>query len=332
MKQLIAILSTAAFLFGANYNISVIKPKEGAAVTQKEFFAKTIYKEAATKDITLRFSGYIEKIYTNEKYKTVGKGTPLFEIYSPEILALKEELIKTAEYAQSSKSFGDETFSKTAQSLLESAKQRLLLLGVSQSEIDKTISSKTASKTIKIYSPYYGTVIEKSVFAGSFVEVGKPIMRIADTSSLWLEVKIYESDIPNIKRGALLNVSFVGAQKSYKAQIEQILPEVNDKDRSLTARATIANDGALAANMFGKAKVQNKDQKALILPKTAVLDKGKKQFVFIKNGKKFEPQEVTAKKIDAQNYKILDGLSSSDEVANDALFLLDSDAKINGLY
>ena len=65
MKQLIAILSTAAFLFGANYNISVIKPKEGDAVTQKEFFAKTTYKEAATKDITLRFSGYVEKIYTN---------------------------------------------------------------------------------------------------------------------------------------------------------------------------------------------------------------------------------------------------------------------------
>jgi Cu(I)/Ag(I) efflux system membrane fusion protein len=332
MKKILLVVSIAAAMYGANYKISTIKAKETTLSFQKEFFAKTSYKESSIKDITLKFSGYVEKIYVNEKYQSVKKGSLILEIYSPEILALKEELIKTAEYAEKSKSFDDDTFSKTAAALLETAKQRLLLLGVSKSEIERTIASKTASRTTQIYSPYYGIVVEKSVFAGSFVEASKPILKLADTSSLWAEVKIYESDIPLVKKGATLVLNFAGAQKSYKAKIEQILPQIDDKDRSLTARATISNDGSLVANMFAKAKIEAKSQKALILPKTAVLDKGKKQFVFVKTDKKFEPQEVIAKKIDANNYMILDGLSDGDEVANDALFLLDSDAKINGLY
>lgn len=332
MKKLLLALSIAAATYGANYKISTVKAKETTLSPQKEFFAKTSYKDSSVKDITLKFSGYVEKVYVGEKYQNLKKGSLVLEIYSPEILALKEELIKTAEYAEKSKTFDDDTFSKTAAALLESAKQRLLLLGVQKSEIDRTIASKTASRTVQVHSPYYGTVVEKSVFAGSFVEAGKPILKLADTSSLWAEVKIYESDIPLAKRGATVVLNFAGAPKTYRAKIEQILPEVSDKDRSLTARATLSNDGSLAANMFAKARIEEKGQKALILPKTAVLDKGKKQFVFVKVDKRFEPQEVVAKKIDANNYRILDGLSDGDEVANDALFLLDSDAKINGLY
>ncbi len=332
MKKILLFLSIAALVYAANYKISTIKAKETTLSPQKEFFAKTSYKDSSIKDITLKFSGYVEKIYVNEKYQSVKKGSLLMEIYSPEILALKEELIKTAEYAEKSKTFDDDTFSKTAAALLETAKQRLSLLGVSKSEIEKTIASKTASRTTQIYSPYNGIVVEKSVFAGSFVEASKSILKLADTSSLWAEVKIYESDIPLAKKGASVVLNFAGAQKSYRAKIEQILPEINDKDRSLTVRATLSNDGSLVANMFAKAKIEQKGQKALILPKTAILDKGKKQFVFVKAGSSFEPQEVVAKKIDANNYRILDGLSDGDEVANDALFLLDSDAKINGLY
>jgi len=332
MKKLFLALALAALSYGANYKISTVKVSETSVVPQKEFFAKTSYKEALIKDITLKFSGFIEKISVSEKYQSVSKGSLLFEVYSPEILALKEELIKTAEYAEKSKSFEDDTFAKTAKSLLESAKQRLLLLGVSKSEIDKTISSKTASRTVSVYSPYYGVVVEKSVFGGSFVEAGKPLLRLGDTSVLWVDVKIFESDIPTLKKGSTLVLNFSGATKTYKAKIEQILPEINEKDRSLTARATLSNDGHLVANMFAKARIESKGTKMLTLPKTAVLEKGKKQFVFVKVDKKFEPLEITAKKIDANNYQVLDGITAGEEVANDALFMLDSDAKINGLY
>ena len=332
MKKILLIMMIIVTAYGQNYKISTVKVKETQNVPQKEFFAKTSFKEASTKEITLKFSGFVEKISVDERYKKVEKGSLLFTVYSPEILALKEELIKTAEYAEKSKIFEDEIFSKTAASLLESTKQRLYLLGVSKTDIEKTLSSKTPSRTVAVYSLYSGTVVEKSVFAGSFVEVGRPLMKLADTSTLWADIKIYESDIPTLKIGSTVILTFSGATKKYKAKINQILPEINENDRSLTARANLQNDGHLVANMFAKAHIQSKGEKILMLPKTAVLEKGKKQFVFVKVDNKFEPLEITAKKIDAYNYQILDGITQGEEVANDALFMLDADAKVNGLY
>jgi len=71
----------------------------------------------------------------------------------------------------------------------------------------------------------------------------------------------------------------------------------------------------------------------LILPKSAVLNKGKKHYVFIplKDGE-FEPKEIEAKRIDSKRYEIVSGLKEGDEVIDNALFLLDSDAITNGLY
>jgi Cu(I)/Ag(I) efflux system membrane fusion protein len=332
MKKILLITIIIVAAYGQNYKISTVKVKETQNVPQKEFFAKTSFKEASTKEITLKFSGFVEKISVDERYKKVEKGSLLFTVYSPEILALKEELIKTAEYAEKSKIFEDEIFSKTAASLLESTKQRLYLLGVSKTDIEKTLSSKTPSRTVSVYSLYSGTVVEKSVFAGSFVEVGRTLMKLSDTSTLWADIKIYESDIPTLKIGSTVILTFSGATKEYKAKINQILPEINENDRSLTARASLQNDGHLVANMFAKARIQSKGEKILTLPKTAVLEKGKKQFVFVKVDNKFEPFEITAKKIDAYNYQILEGITQGEEVANNALFMLDADAKINGLY
>ena len=332
MKKALLLTILIVTAYAQNYKISTVKVQETHNIPQKEFFAKTSFKEASTKEITLKFSGFVEKISVDEKYTKVSKGSLLFTVYSPEILALKEELIKTAEYAEKSKAFEDETFSKTALSLLESTKQRLELLGVSNADIAKTLSSKTPSKTVAVYSPYNGTVVEKSLFAGSFAEAGKPLMRLADTSTLWVDIKIYERDIPTLQKGSTVLLSFSGASKTYKAKITQILPEINENDRSLTARATLQNDGHLVANMFAKARIESMGGRILALPKTAVLERGKKQFVFVKVDNKFEPLEITAKKIDAYTYQIVDGITQGEEVANNALFMLDADAKINGLY
>ena len=332
MKKIVFAALFAAAAFGANVNVKTVKVTDESYSPKKEFFAKTAYKEGAMKEVTVRFSGYVEKLYIGEKYTSIKAGTPLFDVYSPEIYTLKEEMLKSYEYQKNMDSYGDETMSKAAKGLFESSKQRLALLGVSKAEIDKTLSQKQASKNVVVYSPFSGTVVEKQVFAGSFADAGKPLLRLAGTGALWVEAKIYEKDAAGVKIGDKISATFTGSQKSYVGKIEQILPEINDKDRTLTARAAINSDGFLKANMFGKASILQKTQKLLTLPKTAVLDKGKKQFVFVRVDKKFEPQEIKAVKLDNAKYKILEGLSEGDEVAAEALFLLDSDAKVNGLY
>lgn len=332
MKKIVFAALFAAAAFGANVNVKTVKVTDESYSPKKEFFAKTAYKEGAMKEVTVRFSGYVEKLYIGEKYTSIKAGTPLFDVYSPEIYTLKEEMLKSHEYQKNMESFGDESMSRAAKALFESSKQRLLLLGVSKAEIDKTLSQKQASKNVTVYSSFGGVVVEKQVFAGSYVDAGKPLLRLASTSSLWVEAKIYEKDASGVKIGDKVSATFTGSEKSYVGKIEQILPEINDKDRTLTARATINSDRFLKANMFGKASIIQNSKQLLTLPKTAILDKGKKQFVFVKVDKKFEPQEIKAVKLDNTKYKIIEGLSAGDEVASEALFMLDSDAKINGLY
>jgi Cu(I)/Ag(I) efflux system membrane fusion protein len=85
--------------------------------------------------------------------------------------------------------------------------------------------------------------------------------------------------------------------------------------------------------MFGKALIKSSSKKMLTLPKTAVLVKGDKYYVFKPISKdEFEPVLVVARRISSSKYEIEDGLSAGDEVINNALFLLDSDAVTNNLY
>ncbi len=85
--------------------------------------------------------------------------------------------------------------------------------------------------------------------------------------------------------------------------------------------------------MFAKVTLKDISKERLTLPKTAVLRKGSKYYVFehLKDGE-FEPIEIEAKRISSNKYEILEGLQEGQSVINNALFLLDSDALTNGLY
>ncbi|XPV54952.1 MAG: hypothetical protein ACNI3H_10225 [Halarcobacter ebronensis] len=85
--------------------------------------------------------------------------------------------------------------------------------------------------------------------------------------------------------------------------------------------------------MFAKVDIKQINREILTLPKTAVLQKGSKHYVFqYLSESEYEPIEVTAKRISSNKYEIIDGLEEGQRVINNALFLLDSDAITNGLY
>jgi len=85
--------------------------------------------------------------------------------------------------------------------------------------------------------------------------------------------------------------------------------------------------------MFATVKIQTTKRAMLTLPKTAVLNKGSKFYVFKPiSDREFEPVEIQVKRISSNTYQILDGLQVNDEVIHNALFLLDSDAVTNALY
>lgn len=125
-----------------------------------------------------------------------------------------------------------------------------------------------------------------------------------------------------------------GFDEAVISTVDYIYPTVDETTKSVDVRFIIDNkDLKYSANMFAKVDIKQVDKEILTLPKTAVLQKGSKHYVFqYLSETEYEPIEVTAKRISSNKYQILEGLEENQRVINNALFLLDSDAITNGLY
>jgi membrane fusion protein, copper/silver efflux system len=307
-------------------NIPTISAKNGEVASEKEFLATTVFAEDKVCQVSAKFGGFVENLYADSKYKFVRKGETLFDVFSPELVSAVNEAIKVNAYAK-------DNDAPSAKAMLDASLQRLRYLGLSDDEIGAQLAKPQADRLIKFKSPCSGAISEKEIFKGSGFAAGQKLLSIVDNSSLWLEIKVYENDIKNIRTGQGVDAVLNGFDGNIKARIIKILPEINPKDRSVTARAIIQNpSGRISANMFGKAKITTSKEGGIVLPKTAVLEKNGKFFVFMAQaGGKFEPVEISAKKV-GLNYLVKSGLNVGDQVANGALFMLDSDAKVQGLY
>ena len=157
------------------------------------------------------------------------------------------------------------------------------------------------------------------------------MFQIANFEKLWVIAKIYQKDIKSIKKEmrAKVNIDGIG---DVSAKVDFIYPNVNMKDKTINVRLEIQNkDLKIYPNMFAKVHINTLQKSMLVLPKTAVLTKADKHFVFIPKGKYFEPKEITAVRINSNQFEV-SGLSENEIVIDKAAFLLDSDAITNGLY
>lgn len=301
------------------FNKKLVKVQKEEIGTLKSFYGRTALNETKIYDIVTRFDGYITKLYANEQYQTIKKGNPLFTIYSDEISSIQQEI-------QIAKRFN--------KSLVNSNIEKLKSLDINSSIIRKIRNSKKSIKNIPFYSPSNSIVLQKNINNGSFAQKGKLLIQLASLDELWFIASIYQKDLSFIKKDMKAKIYIDGIKNPIQSKVEMIYPTVDLKTKTINVRFTIPNkDLTLYPNMFAKVKLKEVSKTRLTLPKTAVLSKGAKHYVFQKLSKtEFEPIEITAKRISSNKYEILEGVKEGQEVINNALFLLDSDAITNGLY
>ncbi|MDC0932839.1 HlyD family efflux transporter periplasmic adaptor subunit [Arcobacteraceae bacterium] len=279
----------------------------------KTFYGDVVIPDGSIKDINIRFDGFIGDIAFDNLYSAVKRGDKLFDIYSSDInLAMHEYLMSNKKlrhnYLQKFKSFAID--------------KKVL------NDLEKT---KRVKEYINVYSPYEGFIISKNINDGSFAKKGKKLFQIANLQNLWVIAKIYQKDISSIKKGMKANVNIDGVG-TVSSIVEFIYPNVNMKDKTVNIRLEIQNkDLKIYPNMFAKVSIKTLEKSMLVLPKTAVLTKADKHFVFIPDGKEFEPKEIIANRINSEQFEVI-GLNENDIVIDKAAFLLDSDAITNGLY
>jgi len=298
------------------FNKTTVKVKKEDFSVSKDFYGDTRIDEASIRDIVLRYDGFINHLYANREYQAIKKSQKLFNIYSKEIVNIQEELI----------------VSKKINTTLTSAlKTRLRRLDIDNSIISKI--SNRAIENINILSPIDGVVIKKNINSGSFVKKGKLLLQIANFSQLWVIAKVYQRDISFIKKGMSADIKIDGF-KTIKSKVDFIYPTLNQKTKTIDIRLIIDNrDYKIYPNLFAKVRFKKASKSILTLPRSAVLTKANKHYIFKPiNDREFEPVEVVAIRLNSYKFEIKSGLKEGDEVIDRVMFMLDSEATTNGLY
>ncbi|HEY8513987.1 MAG TPA: efflux RND transporter periplasmic adaptor subunit [Candidatus Binatia bacterium] len=274
-------------------------------------------------DVSLRVSGWIEKLYADVEGMEVRAGDPLFELYSPELHVAIGELI-AARRARGMQG---------GASLVATATQKLELLGVPRAEIERLARLAEPPRTVTFRSPISGHVVEKPIVEGDAVEAGTRALRIVDHSELWLDVRVFEQDVPALRLGQRARVTFVSRPgRTIEGTIDFVYPHVDPKTRTTVARMTLRNPGMqMRPGMYATVEIESELAPwALLAPREAVIDTGDEQLVFLaRPGGHFEPRRVTLGPSGRDGQvQVLDGLAAGDVVVTSGQFLLDAESNV----
>ena len=157
------------------------------------------FDERRLAQVTLKVSGFIEELYANYTGQPVRKGDPLFTLYSPELLTAQREYLLARETERRLRQSSLPEARVSAASLAGASRERLRLWDLSPQQMRALEESGQARRTLTIYSPIVGVVIEKMAVAGQRVEPGMTLYRIADLSTIWVYGDVYEYELPFVR-------------------------------------------------------------------------------------------------------------------------------------
>jgi Cu(I)/Ag(I) efflux system membrane fusion protein len=293
------------------------------------------YDERRLATVNTKVEGWIERLYVDYTGKYVKKGGALAEIYSPELFATQQEFINLVKWSktQNTEGFG-KMLAQDAQQILEAARERLRLWDITDSQIKKIEESGKPIRTLTIYSPVSGYIVQKMALQGMRVMPGEKLFDVADLSTVLVIADIYEYELPLIKMGdtAKINLSYFPG-KEFFSTIDLIYPTLSEETRTTKVRFTIPNpDGVLKPNMYTDVQVKIDLGTKLAIPAEAVIDTGERHVVYVdKGGGNFEPREVALGLKGDGMVEVIRGLNAGERVASAANFLIDSEAKLKGV-
>jgi Cu(I)/Ag(I) efflux system membrane fusion protein len=297
------------------------------------------YDEKKLATVNTKFDGYIEKLYINTTGEYVRKGQPMAEIYSPELLATQMEFINLVKWRHNDKTTSnykddiDQMLSNDAQNVILAAKQRLKLFDITDKQIDAVERTGQPKRTLTVYSPINGYVIQRQALQGTRVQPGQALFDVADLSTVWILADIYEQDLPLIREGQKAAINFpYYPGKTFIATINYVYPTLDNVSRTAKARFTIPNSkGIFKPQMYSDMEISIGLGNQLAVPESAVINTGKRQIVYVDlgNGNFQQRQVKTGLRVDGM-IQILSGIKAGEVVSTSANFLIDSEARLKG--
>jgi Cu(I)/Ag(I) efflux system membrane fusion protein len=313
-------------LIGVKFGTVEMKPLEKMIRT----VGRVDYDEKRIVTVSLKIGGWIEDLYVDFTGRFVKQGEPLLTIYSQELVSTQEEYLVAL---QAKKSLTKSPFPEVAgsgDSIADSAKRRLKLWDITDEEIQKLEESGKSKKTLTLYSPFSGFVLEKSAYKGMNVMPGMALYKLVDLSVVWLYADIYEYELPFIRLGqqASIQLSYTPGE-TFTGKAIYIYPSLNPETRTAKVRFEIPNSHErLKPEMYANVEIKVHLGQKLVVPEGAIIDTGLRQLAIVDKGSGyFEPREVkVGAKVD-NYYEVIKGLKAGERVVTSANFLIDSESK-----
>jgi RND family efflux transporter MFP subunit len=312
---------------GVRYGRVVRKP----LVKSIRTYGNITFDETRLYTVNTKFDGWIDKLYVDFEGEKVRRGQPLFTIYSPELVSTQQDFLLAVQQMHrlpaSAVARGD------ARRLLNASRVRLQYWDLTDNQI-KAIEKKGAiQKTLTVYSPAAGVVIKKSAFEGHYVKAGVHQFEIADLSTVWVDVDIYEYELPWVRKDmpAVMELPYIPGTR-FKGKVLFVYPYLDMKSRTARLRLAFENPtDELKPGMYATILLKSAlPGETLAIPDEAVIDSGTRRIVFVSRGKgKFEPRDVRLG-VEGDNYQVqvLEGLTEGEKIVISGQFMLDSESRL----
>ena len=325
-------------------SIPVTTIKKDKAVIDINAIGKVEYDTRMIGTIAARISGRIEKLYVRYKFQPIEKGQKIMDIYSPELLTGQQNLIFLL------------TNDATNTSLIEAAKDRLQLLGMSRGQLQSIIQNKEAISSISIYSNYKGhlhNALDKSdnmtaqtttptmgsinpsselldLKEGMYVKSGQNLFTIYNPAKAWAALNIYTDKQGLIKHGQSVKITPETApNRAFQGHIDFIEPFYRKESNTTTVRIYFDNtDLKLPIGSQIRGLLSVNTDNAYWLPVEAVTSLGIDKIVFLKQSDGFIAKKITTGITINNKILMLTGLLPTDSVAVNASYLMDSESFI----
>lgn len=297
-------------------NISYDTLREHVLAKEITLTGKVTVDQELASALSTRVSGRIDRLLIKNVGDYITKGQLIYEIYSEDLNNLQQEYILSLSGNPQIKGLGS------------AAKNKLLLYGMTESQINQLRNTKEVLQTVQFFASSSGYVSEISVSEGDYVSAGNTLIRLASLSSLWVEAQVYLPYLPFLEIGTEANFSIEAAsEKLFNGKVIFIDPQVQSPERYILARFKITNPSQeIRPGMLANISLQTEKRTALALPADAIIQDSKGANVWIRNKEGiFENRMVKVGMQNSHLVEITDGLSKGEVIVVTGAYLLNSE-------
>lgn len=292
--------------------------------------------ESRLRTVTAWIGGRVDRLHVRETGAVIRQGQAIATLYSPEVYSAHQDLL-VAKRQLTRLGSASELARRGAEAALEAARDRLRLLGYEGARLTHLEEAERPSRSVTIRADAGGTVLERSVTRGAYVQPGTPLYRVADLSEVWVQLEAYERDLPVLALGRRVSLAFAALPgRTIEGEIAFVDPVVDPVRRTADVRVRVSNpDGVLRPGMVADATLEaGAGQGGLAIPASAVLFTGRRSLVYVErldqDAPTYVPRTVRLGPRTGDAYPVLSGLDEGERVVVHGAFAIDAELQLRG--